>query len=184
MAEEWRTVPGFEGFYEVSDQGAVRSVDRAVRGYRGRIQHLTGRRLRPYNVGGYLVVELSRDGRARPMRVSRLVLASFVGPCPSGMEACHNDGDSTCNALENLRWDTHGENLRDKKRHGSITNQYSARSACIRGHEFTKSNLLKSSDARRCRACTTERNAASREGRPFDSARAQLRFEMNKREES
>jgi hypothetical protein len=53
------------------------------------------------------------------MSVHRIVLATFVGPCPDGYEACHNDGDPTNNNLSNLRWDTHRSNVDDTKRHGT-----------------------------------------------------------------
>jgi hypothetical protein len=43
----------------------------------------------------------------------------FRGPCPPGMEACHNNGDPTDNRLCNLRWDTHANNEADKIRHGT-----------------------------------------------------------------
>jgi hypothetical protein len=51
--------------------------------------------------------------------VHRLVLEAFVGPCPAGMEACHNNGVRTDNRLENLRWDTRSANCRDRIRHGT-----------------------------------------------------------------
>jgi hypothetical protein len=50
---------------------------------------------------------------------SHIVLTSFVGLCPEGMEACHNDGDATNDALLNLRWDTHSSNLLDRRKHGT-----------------------------------------------------------------
>ena len=48
-----------------------------------------------------------------------LVLTVFIGPCPEGMEGCHEDGDFTNNRVDNLRWDTHQENQRDMVRHGT-----------------------------------------------------------------
>lgn len=52
--------------------------------------------------------------------VHSLVLEAFVGPCPSGMECCHNDGVRTNNALSNLRWDVHVNNTEDSRRHGTM----------------------------------------------------------------
>lgn len=49
----------------------------------------------------------------------RLVLEAFVGPCPIGMEACHNDGDTSNNQVDNLRWDTRSSNHMDKEKHGT-----------------------------------------------------------------
>jgi hypothetical protein len=50
--------------------------------------------------------------------VHRLVLETFRGPCPEGMEGCHNDGNQLNNRLENLRWDTHLANVKDRAKHG------------------------------------------------------------------
>lgn len=52
--------------------------------------------------------------------VHRLVLEAFVGPCPPGMEACHNNGNRLDNRIENLRWDIHENNMRDKVLHGTL----------------------------------------------------------------
>jgi hypothetical protein len=52
--------------------------------------------------------------------IHRLVLEAFVGPCPNGFEACHNDGDRQNNRLENLRWDTRSGNHSDKEQHGTM----------------------------------------------------------------
>lgn len=58
-------------------------------------------------------------GRGNMRRVHRLVLEAFVGPAPAGTEGCHNDGNPQNNALSNLRWDTHAENMLDQVRHGT-----------------------------------------------------------------
>jgi hypothetical protein len=72
------------------------------------------RRLRS-GATGYATVVVG--GRSR--YVHRLVLETFVGPCPEGMEACHYDGDRSNNALSNLRWDTRAANAADRIRHGT-----------------------------------------------------------------
>lgn len=59
------------------------------------------------------------DGRYRRTYGSRLVLETFVGPCPPECEVCHNDGDCTNDAIENLRWDTSAGNKADMRRHGT-----------------------------------------------------------------
>jgi len=68
---------------------------------------------------GYLFVVLRRDGRSRPRMIHRLVLETYVGPCPDGMECCHNNGDRDDNRLENLRWDTRKANRADSQKHGT-----------------------------------------------------------------
>lgn len=69
----------------------------------------------------YLQVTLRIEGAERrsSFRVHRLILEAFVGPCPPGMVACHNNGDRTDNRLCNLRWDTQLANVADSVVHGT-----------------------------------------------------------------
>lgn len=67
----------------------------------------------------YLFVGLRQNRKQLSVYVHHLVLRAFVGPCPKGMEACHNDGNPTNNAATNLRWDTRKNNHADKKKHGT-----------------------------------------------------------------
>lgn len=152
MTEEWRAIPGYEGIYEVSDLGRVRSLDRqstAGRSLRGRI------RAAAKDKGGYLRVPLHHGRAVRYTGAHRLVLEAFVGPCPPGMEACHNDGDPSNNALSNLRWDTKSANMLDKLLHG--TNREALKTSCKHGHPFTTENTyITPSGHRRCRTCRRE----------------------------
>lgn len=78
------------------------------------------RQLKPgRHSSGYQQFQFYDNYKRKPMFVHRLVLEAFVGPCPEGMEACHNDGDCTNNRLENLRWDTRLSNIHDKQAHGT-----------------------------------------------------------------
>ena len=106
-----KPVPGFSG-YEITQTGLVRSKSRM--GTRGGW-------LRPHiNHAGRLVVDLCERGhKKKTCLVHRLVLEAFVGPCPPGMEACHNNGIKTDNRLGNLRWDTKSANAMDAVRHGT-----------------------------------------------------------------
>lgn len=61
---------------------------------------------------------LHRDGKSWFRYVHRLVLEAFVGPCPKGMECCHEDDNYTNNRLGNLRWDTRLASCRDAGRNG------------------------------------------------------------------
>lgn len=63
-----------------------------------------------------------RHGKQKHKRIHNLVLEAFVGPCPPGMEGCHENGNKLDNRLSNLRWDTPQSNIEDKERHGSIIN--------------------------------------------------------------
>jgi len=118
----WRPVVGFEGFYEVSDDGRIRSVDRyVVQENRSgpAAQFIRGRELKNAISRGYTVVNLWRDGRGTKRGVHRVMLEAFVGPCPAGMQACHNDGVRFRNVISNLRYGTPLENGQDKVLHGT-----------------------------------------------------------------
>lgn len=110
----YREIPGFPG-YRVGDDGSVWTR-----------RHTNGT---PADEWNPLKPQLrKRDGRHqvglhtpngyRMIHVHTLVLTTFVGPRPAGMQCCHWDGNKTNNALSNLRWDTPKANAADKIRHG------------------------------------------------------------------
>lgn len=109
MIERWLPVAGYEGLYEVSDLGRVRSLPhQTARGVRG------GTILRPQvSAGskGYPFVNLSKESAIRHVAVHRLVLEAFVSPCPEGSEACHGPGGKLDARLENLSWGTRAKNV-------------------------------------------------------------------------
>lgn len=154
----WLPVPGFEGSYEVSDLGQVRSVDRFVP---GKFAHNTalrkGQLLTPgVNTHGYLQVSLCRDGHAYPRAVHRVVLLAFVGQRPDGRVTRHLNGDKLDCSLVNLAYGTQSENLRDKVTHGTDHNAKKTR--CPRDHEYTPENTDRNSrGTRECRTCALER---------------------------
>jgi len=124
MIEEWRPVVGYEGLYEVSNLGRVRSLDRALRDKNGLVKRFKGKILKniikknPYGI--YLVVRLPKDGGHVNRYIAHLVLESFTGARPAGTECCHCDGNSLNNQINNLRWDTPKENTKDKYKHGTV----------------------------------------------------------------
>lgn len=160
--EQWRPVVGYEGLYEVSDHGRVYSAPRTVvttRGSRklpGRI--LAGSKLVSGHRTVFLTIPLS--GSTKTVLVHRLVLEAFVGPCPDGQECCHWDDDPTNNRLENLRWATRSENMRDRTRNGRHNNGTKGATHCKRGHLFDAQNTVV--NAKGYRGCRTCRNAADR----------------------
>lgn len=164
MSEEWTPLPGWEEYYEVSDQGKVRSKDRKTTDRIGRVSIRKGRELKQTtNHKGYRIVRLSLSGKKTHKRVSRLVLETFVGPCPEGMVACHNDGVKTNNYLSNLRWDTPSENNKDKVRHGTC--HESRKTHCPRGHEFVPENIAPwHRKGRTCLACARARAYCKKNG--------------------
>ena len=77
--------------------------------------------LRPIKMGQYVGLQLKRaDGHIEKAYLHRLICEAHNGPCPSGMECRHLDGDKSNNAASNLAWGTRLENEQDKIAHGSI----------------------------------------------------------------
>jgi hypothetical protein len=109
---ELRDVVGYEGWYQVSDDGRVYSL-RSGQGPRAKPRQLKSRA----DSHGYQSVELSLNKDVRRMRVHRLVLTAFRGPRPDGMCARHLDDNQANNHIDNLVWGTHGENVADAIKH-------------------------------------------------------------------
>ena len=111
--EEWRSIEGYEGLYQVSSLGRVRSCDRFAKD--GRCTRLfRGRVLKPAkNNGGYLQVVLCKDGKQTIFRVHRLVGMAFQDICGeymNGHEIDHRNTTRTDNRAVNLHWVTSKEN--------------------------------------------------------------------------
>jgi len=108
--EIWKDVIGYEGIYQVSNTGRVKSFCRDK----------NGRILKPGKTsGGYLTVGLYLDGKGKTIQVHRLVLEAHIGPAPSPKhEGNHKNGDKTDNGVENLEWVTPSENNKHALQHG------------------------------------------------------------------
>jgi hypothetical protein len=172
--EQWRPIPGYEGYYEVSDHGRVRSVERVVVRSDGRSCRYPGVVLQPFlRDDCHRTVTLARDGRRQTRWVYQLVMLAFVGPPPPGMEVCHWDGNGSNDVLSNLRYDTRSANIRDQVRHGTH-NSGCGTNRCKRGHLLVAPNLVPSElrrGVRSCLACNRARgnvNDARWWGRPYD----------------
>lgn len=116
----WAQASLWEGRYEVSEDGQVRSLERYAPSRWNSVRRvppciLTQR----LSNSGYLYVNLSRSNKTTNVFVHTLVLEAFAGTRPPGMEACHNDGNRLNNSIHNLRWATHAENQADQKMHGT-----------------------------------------------------------------
>ncbi len=104
----WKPIPGWEGLYDVTDDGRVWSRRSQIF-------------LSPsFNSAGYPHVGLSRSNKCRHFTIHRLVLLAFVGPCPEGMECCHKNHSPSDNRLPNLRWDTKAANLVERDTRAGI----------------------------------------------------------------
>ena len=157
--EHWRDVVGYEGSYQVSDHGRVRSVARPIAtSFKGapRIKPVRERILKyTLDRAGYPTVSLYSGGKStrRQAKVHRLVLEAFVGPAPDGTICCHWNDIKADNRLANLRWDTPSANNHDIVRNGN--HAAANKTHCKRGHPFTPENtyVIKLTGSRQCRAC-------------------------------
>ena len=155
-AEKWRPIPGFEGYYAVSNLGRVRSLPRRVERGHGKPLNLKGRIMQPEfrKNTGYYTVRLCREGDRRHHYIHRLVLMAFRGLPEPGEEGCHENDIRTDNRLENLRWDTHHANVQDAVKRDRLRPHNRGRTHCRRGHEYTPDNTIKRpGSGRGCREC-------------------------------
>lgn len=108
--EIWKDIEGYEDLYEVSDEGRVRNKK-------------TGRILKAgKDTGGYLYINLCKDGEPKPKSIHRLVAQSFI-PNPLNLsEVNHIDEDKTNNNVDNLEWISHQDNIDYSK--SKAVNQY------------------------------------------------------------
>jgi len=124
--EEWRTVDGYEGLYEVSSFGRFRSLDRvqSIPATNYRPAHSRVRRgqiVEPHvDCWGYPVLQLHRAGVRRKAKLHSVVCTAFHGPRPPLHDCAHGDGNKLNACASNLRWATSEENLADRIRHGSL----------------------------------------------------------------
>lgn len=156
--ERWLPVVGYEGRYEVSDQGRVRSVERWVEYRSGRSRVHPSVLLSPAvsNRYGHLAVNLWKRNQGRSSKVHSLVAEAFLGPRPPGMEVRHGPGGKHDNRLANLSYGTYQENREDMKRDGTAPRR-GKKTRCKRNHPLEAPNLVESRLAqgyRTCLACT------------------------------
>lgn len=123
--EVWKDVVGYEGLYQVSDHGRVRSLERVVKTSDGRVRRMKGKFLSIFQNGrGYSQVTLCLRGKTSSKHVHKLAAEAFLGHSSCGMKEVvdHIDHDKTNNHLSNLRLVTQRENTSHRKKKG--TSQY------------------------------------------------------------
>lgn len=110
---EWRQVVGYEGLYEVSDSGKVRSTNHITNGV-----HVPSKELKPYMSDRYYRVKLYKDGKPKMAMVHRLVAQAFVDNPHKLPQVNHMNGNREDNSAANLEWCTASENQKHAIRTG------------------------------------------------------------------
>lgn len=121
LIEEWRTIPGYEGYYEVSNMGRVRSLDRIKRSGYGSTSKIKGKVLKPgRTLRGYTQVNLYKDGNSEMLLLHRIVAKVFIPNNDSKEKRTvnHIDGNKENNCINNLEWATYSENHIHAFKHG------------------------------------------------------------------
>ena len=171
--EHWLPVVGYEGLYEVSDQGRVRSLDRCVRARDNGVRLAEGRLLNATTLrSGHKRVKLSNDTNCKMALVHRLVLEAFIGPAPEGKPlALHNNDIPDDNRIENLRWGSYRDNQMDRVRNGRDANKN--KTHCPQGHEYTEENTYSWKRGwRACRTCQKQnRDRHRNKSRPYKNGK-------------
>lgn len=146
MIETWKPIPGFEGLYEASTQGRVRSIDRLVTGRNQSNQSFTYFRKGKVLYGdkgkdGYCRTYLYKDGKWCTKLTHRLIAMTFIPNPENKPEVNHKDRNHSNNCVENLEWVTKLENMQHARASGwdpGVVN---------RGKQFSEEHKQKMSKA-------------------------------------
>ena len=121
MTEQWRDIAGYEGYYQVSSLGNIKSIPRYITTNLGYVSFIPGQQIKTFiNTVGYVQVHLSKNNRSRVFYVHRLVANAFMENPEGYTDVNHKDHNKVNNAVWNLEWVTHSANMLDMRQHYGI----------------------------------------------------------------
>ena len=130
MEEIWRNIEGFEGYYQVSNKGRVKSIDRTIIDSRGVSYLKKGKVLKQrLRNDGYYQVTLSKGSVRKSYNVARLVYSAFNGSIPCGFDVNHIDCNPKNNCLDNLNLMTRKDNCNWGEHNKKISENHKKRVA-------------------------------------------------------
>lgn len=135
--EVWKDIKGYEGSYQVSSLGNVRSLDRIIVSSSGSRYGIVGVDMKPYN-NKYLFIILSTPELGRKSHsIHRLVASAFIDNPEKKRTVNHKDGNKLNNCVDNLEWNTHGEN------HKHAFDVLGRKPNCVTGKDHHASKCVK-----------------------------------------
>lgn len=136
MSEIWKDVLGYEGYYQVSNRGGVRSLDRIITDKNGRSMKYSGGDLSVQsNENGYCTVVLMKNRKGKNFKVHKLVAETFIPNTRSKAYVNHKDGNKANNTVSNLEWCTASENNKHAYELG-LKRPYNRKGVRVGGSKF------------------------------------------------
>lgn len=137
--EEWKDIKDYEGLYQVSSEGNVRSLDRFVETSTG-IRHYKEKILKTYLAGtdkDYHYIKLHKNGTQTPFEIHRLVAQAFIPNPENKPQVDHIRGNKNDNSVKSLRWATQPENMNNEN-----TKQYNNLKLSKQVYQYSLDNKL------------------------------------------
>lgn len=105
MCETWKPIPGYEGYYEASNKGRIRSLERMIKSNYGSVRAWPERIMsQTPQSAGYLICTLSKRGESSQHLIHKLVTSAFLGECPDGYVIHHRNHNRQDNRVKNLEF--------------------------------------------------------------------------------
>ena len=120
--EIWKDIPGYEGIYQVSNEGRIKSIPHCIKANKHGGKRIAEERIKNITIGwhGYLWVSLCKNGKSKTYSVHRLVAITFIKNPNEFPAVNHIDGNKENNHVSNLEWCTNHENQMHASRNGLL----------------------------------------------------------------